>query len=95
MAEPMTWWLQIGDKPRQGERQGQVAKARLTHHFSGNAMREKTTPRKPKRKNAKSNLLQRNTASMVSMATQNLVNMVAVMSVSGAVLLTLLAARHF
>jgi hypothetical protein len=32
---------------------------------------------------------------MVSMATQSLVNMVAVSAVSGAFLLTILAARHF
>ena len=34
-------------------------------------------------------------ASMISMATQNLINMVAVTTVSGAVLLGLLAAKHF
>ena len=34
-------------------------------------------------------------ASMVSVAMQNLVHMVAVTAVSGAVLLTLLAAKHF
>jgi hypothetical protein len=34
-------------------------------------------------------------ASMVSMATQNLINMVTVSAVSGAVLLALLAAKHF
>jgi hypothetical protein len=56
---------------------------------------QKTTPQKPRRKTAKLNSSRAYPASTVSMATQNLINMVAVMGVSGAVLLTLLAAKHF
>jgi hypothetical protein len=58
-------------------------------------MREKTSPQKQKRKKAKSSAPQSYAASMVSMATQNLINMVAVCTTSGVVLLTLLAVRHF
>jgi hypothetical protein len=55
----------------------------------------KTTPRKPKRKKAKSSPPQAYAASTVELATQNLINMVAVTAVSGAVLLALLVAKHF
>jgi hypothetical protein len=48
---------------------------------------------KSKRKMAKSN--RTFVSSTMSMATHNLVNMVGVTAVSGAVLLVLLAARHF
>jgi hypothetical protein len=61
----------------------------------GNAMRAKTTRQKPKRKKTKTNLTPAYVSSTLSMATQNLINMVAVTAVSGAVLLTLLAAKHF
>jgi hypothetical protein len=57
-------------------------------------MAEKNTLQKTRRRKSKSNT-QAHAASMLSMATQNLINMVAVGSVSGAVLLTLLAAMHF
>lgn len=54
----------------------------------------KTRPQNSKRKVAKARLAPANAASMLSLATQNLINMVAVAAVSGAVLFTLLAARH-
>jgi hypothetical protein len=50
---------------------------------------------KSKRKKAKANQTLAPVCSTLSMATHNLVNMVAVTAVSGAVLLTLLAAKHF
>lgn len=50
---------------------------------------------KPKRKKANTNLTPAYVSSTLSMATHNLINMVAITAVSGAVLLTLLAARHF
>ena len=58
-------------------------------------MRAKTMPQKPKRKKAKMNLTPAYVSSTLSMATRNLISMVAVTAVSGAVLLGLLATRHF
>jgi len=58
----------------------------------GNAMR---TSQKSKRKKAKANRTLTYVSSTLSMATHNLVNMVAITAVSGAVLLALLAARRF
>ena len=58
----------------------------------GNAMR---TSQKSKRKKAKANRTLAYVSSTLSMARHNLVNMVAITAVSGAVLLALLAARHF
>ena len=60
----------------------------------GNSMAAKTPP-KPKHKKSKAGPAPTHAASMVSTATQSLINMVSVGAVSGAVLLTLLAARHF
>jgi hypothetical protein len=48
-----------------------------------------------KRKKAKANRTFAHGSSTLSMAAHNLFNMVAVTAVSGAVLLTLLAAKHF
>jgi hypothetical protein len=50
---------------------------------------------KSERKRAKANRTLAYVSSTLSMATHNLVNMVAITAVSGAVLLALLAARHF
>ena len=58
----------------------------------GNAMR---TSQKSKRKKAKANRTLAYVSSTLSMARHNLVNMVAITAVSGAVLLALLAARRF
>jgi hypothetical protein len=58
-------------------------------------MATKTTPKKAKRKTSKTSSQPSYAASLLSMATHNLINMVSVTVVSGAVLLTLLAARHF
>jgi hypothetical protein len=57
-------------------------------------MAAKTTAPKPKRNKPRSGL-PAHAASMISMATQSLINMAAVGAVSAAVLLTLLTARHF
>ena len=58
----------------------------------GNAMR---ASQKSKRNKAKANRTLAYVSSTLSMATHNLVNMVAITVVSGTVLLALLAARHF
>jgi len=50
---------------------------------------------KSKRKKAKSNRTPAYVSSTLSLATHNVSNMVAVTAVSGAVLLTLLVAKHF
>jgi hypothetical protein len=49
----------------------------------------------PKRKKAKTNRTLAYVSQALSMATHNLVNMVAITAVSGAVLLGLLADKHF
>jgi hypothetical protein len=53
------------------------------------------TSQKSKRKKVKANRTLAYVSSTLSMATRNLVNMVAITAVLGAVLLALLAARHF
>ena len=58
-------------------------------------MRAKTMQQKPKRKKVKMILTPVYVSSTLSRATRNLINMVAVTAVSSAVLLGLLAARHF
>jgi hypothetical protein len=58
-------------------------------------MSAKTTLRKAKRKKSNTSLPPAYASSAISIATQNLINMVAVLAVSGTVLLGLLAARHF
>jgi hypothetical protein len=58
-------------------------------------MRAKTTLRRSKRKRAKTHQAPAYTSPTWLMATRNLINMVAVVTTSGAVLLTLLAAKYF
>jgi hypothetical protein len=58
-------------------------------------MASKTTPNRKSGRKSKPGQAAIQAASTLSMATQNLINMVAVTAVSGAVLLGLLAARHF
>jgi hypothetical protein len=58
-------------------------------------MAGKRTPSKAKRKASRSNAPPSQAATMLAVATNNLVNMAAVTTVSGAVLLTLLAIKHF
>jgi hypothetical protein len=53
------------------------------------------TSQKSKRRKAKTSRMLTHVSSTLSMATHNLVNMVAITAVSGAVLLALLAARRF
>jgi len=53
------------------------------------------TSQRSKRKKAKANRTLTYVSSPLSMAAHNLVNMVTVTAVSGAVLLALLAAKHF
>jgi hypothetical protein len=64
-------------------------------HLLGNPMAAKAPSPKAKRKKPRTGPAPACTPSMLSMATQNLINMVGVCTVSGAVLLTLLTARHF
>jgi len=89
----MQWWLRIGDKSRQGSVRVRPLGG-LARHL-GNAMPTKTTTQTPKRKKSKAHSLPSSSASMLSVATRNLINMVAVSAVSGTVLLGLLAAKHF
>ena len=58
-------------------------------------MRTKKTPPKSKRKTSKISPTSTPVSQMILMATRNLINMGAVGATSGAVLLTLLAAKHF
>ncbi len=58
-------------------------------------MAGKTTPKKKSGRKSKPGQAAIQAASTVSMATQNLINMAAVTAVSGAVLLGLLAVKHF
>lgn len=55
-------------------------------------MSAKTTPQSSKRRKSKADS---SAASALSVATQSLINMIAVSAVSGTVLLGLLAAKHF
>ena len=90
----MPWWLQIENKSRQGKRQGQAAE-RPDPPSPGNAMSAKTTSKKARRKKSRTGPSLVHAASTISMAMQNLTNMIAVFAVSGAVLLGLLAVKHF
>lgn len=58
-------------------------------------MRAKKTPPKSKRKASKTSQASTRVSPIILMATRNLINMVAVVATSSAVLLTLLAAKHF
>jgi len=58
-------------------------------------MSAKTTPQKAKRKKSRAGRPLAQAASAISMAKQNLINMVVVSTASGTVLLGLLAAKHF
>ena len=82
---------QIGDKHSTGKASKVRLLGSLTYHL-GNAMR---ASQKSKRKKAKANRTFAFVSSTLSMATHSLVNMVAITAVSGAVLLTMLAAKHF
>ena len=88
-----------------GNASGSGRKTRLTRHFFGeyDGGEDKVTKdtdhtrlaTKSNASYAKSRVAPTYAAALLSTATQNLSNMVAVIGVSGAVLLTLLAARHF
>jgi len=82
--------LRSGTNTRQGKRQGRAAKQPDPPSWECDADITKS-----KRKKAKANRALAYVSSPLSMATHNLVNMVAVTAVSGAVLLALLAAKHF
>ena len=58
-------------------------------------MGAKKTSNRPKRSKAKTGPKPANVSPIMLMASRNLINMVVVGVTSGAVLLTLLAARHF
>jgi hypothetical protein len=58
-------------------------------------MSAKATPQRAKRKKSKTDPLPAYAASTISIALQNLINMVVVLSVSGTILLGLLAVKHF
>jgi hypothetical protein len=67
----------------------------LSLHLPGESMAAKRALPKAKRRAAKADLRSSPTASTLSMAIGSLINMAAVTTVSGAVLLTLLAIKHF
>ena len=84
----MAWWL--ADRGQTLDRES--VRVRLPSGLTrrrGNAMR---ASQKSKRKKKRTFAY---VSSTLSMATDNLVNMVAITAVSGAVLLALLAGRHF
>lgn len=58
-------------------------------------MPAKKTPQKTRCRESKASPAPASAASTMSTATQNLINMIVVMTVSGAVLLGLLVATHF
>ena len=87
----MPWWL--ADRGQTLDRES--VRVRLPSGLTrrlGNAMR---ASQKSKRKKAKANRTLAYVTSTLSMARHNLVNMVAIAAVSGAVLLALLAASVF
>ena len=86
----MAWW--VADRGQTPDRESVRVRLPSSLTPSGNAMR---ASQKSKRKRAKANRAFAHVSSTLSVATYSLVNMVAVTSVSGAVLLTLLAAKRF
>ena len=87
----MPWWL--ADRGQTLDRES--VRVRLPSSLTrclGSAMR---ALQKSKRKKAKANRTPAYVSSTLSMATHNLVNVVAITAVSGMVLLALLAAKHF
>ena len=87
----MPWWL--ADRGQTLDRES--VRVRLPSSLTrclGSAMR---ASQKSKRKKAKANRTPAYVSSTLSMATHNLVNVVAITAVSGMVLLALLAAKHF
>lgn len=63
--------------------------------IQGNAMPAKTAQKTAKRRKSGNGSQRSRSSSMTAIATQNLINMVVVSGVSGAILLGLLSARHF
>ena len=87
----MPWWL--ADRGQTLDRESvRVGLPNSLTRRLGDAMR---ASQKSKRKKAKGNWTLARVSSPLSMATHNVFNMVAVTAVSGAVLLTLLVAKHF
>ena len=87
----MPWWL--ADRGQTLDRES--VRVRLLSSLTqclGSAMR---ASQKSRRKKAKANRTPAYVSSTLSMATHNLVNVVAITAVSGVVLLALLAAKHF
>jgi len=91
----MQWWLQIGMTNLDRESVRVRPQRRPDPPSPGNAMSANTPPPKAKRKNSKTGPRPAYAASTISMATQNLINMVVVFAVSCTILLGLLAAKHF
>ena len=87
----MPWWLTDRGQTLDRESVRVRLPSSLTRRL-GNAMR---ASQKSKRKKAKTNRTFPYASSTLSMATHNLVNIVAFTAVSGAVLLVLMAAKHF
>ena len=86
----MPWW--VADRGQTLDRESVRVRLPTSLTPSGNEMR---ASQKSKRKKAKANRALAYVSSTLAMATHSLFNMVAVTSVSGAVLLALLAVKHF
>jgi hypothetical protein len=87
----MSWWLPDREQTLDRESVRVRLPISLTRRL-GDAMR---ASQKSKRKNAKANRTPAYVSSTLSLATHNLINMVATTAVSGAVPLALLAAKRF
>ena len=87
----MSWWL--ADRGQTLDRESvRVGLPNSLTRRLGNEMR---ASQKSRRKKAKANRTFAYVSSTLSMAKHNLVNMLAITAVSGAVLLTMLATKHF
>jgi hypothetical protein len=85
--------LKLGDKPRQGKRQDQAAK-RPDPPFKEYYGNEDPSDQEKRTYKAKTNAPVLHSISVASVAAQNLINIVAVFTTSGAGLLGLLFAKH-
>lgn len=91
----MTWWLADRGQTSAGKASGSGRHARLTRHFLGECNASEEDATEVKAQMSKISQTSTRVSPMVLMATRNLINVVAVGATSGAVLLTLLAAKHF
>jgi hypothetical protein len=89
------WWLADRGQTSARKASGSGRQVRLTRHFLGEGNASEEDANESKRKTRKFSPTSTHVSPMILMATRNLINMVAAGATSGAVLLTLLAAKHF